>query len=140
LHRMSGGNPLFLRAALDHLGELQLASRTSHGWEFAAPLPEADPPVPQAVQVVIESQLQSLGQQERHALEAASLAGRVFTATEAARAFQNDVAELQNVLESLVRRKRILRRAPAQPCEGRARRYEFINPLYRDVLCRRPTP
>lgn len=136
LHRMSGGNPLFLRAALDYLAERQLVSPTSRGWELKAPLPEEDPPVPPAVRIVIESQLQRLAPEERRALAAASLVGSMFTVAEAAGLCGDgsDLQALEPVFEGLARGTRILRRARTQPFKDGAPCYEFTNVLYRKVL------
>jgi DNA-binding winged helix-turn-helix (wHTH) protein/predicted ATPase len=138
LHRMSGGNPLFLRAALDYLSDLQIAYRTSSGWQLKTPLPEDDPPVPQGIRVIIESQLQRLAPQHRHALEAASLVGLVFSAADAARASASEVEDLEAVFEDLAGRKRILRSVRPQLADGGEAYYEFINSLYRDMLCGQP--
>jgi DNA-binding response OmpR family regulator len=139
LHRMSGGNPLFLRAVLDHLSELQIAYRTSSGWQFKTPLPEQDPPVPQSIRVMIESQLQLLAPQDRRALEAASLVGAVFGVADAARAGGSEIEELEAALENLARYKRMVRRTSPHFADGGEAYYEFTNSLYRDVLCGQPT-
>jgi DNA-binding response OmpR family regulator len=140
LHRMSGGNPLFLRAALAHLSDLQIAYRTSSGWQLKTPLPEEDLPVPQSIQVIIESQLQRLAPQHRRALEAASLAVSVFSAADAAGQGGNEIEELEAVFEDLATRKRILRRVRPHLADGGRAYYEFINSLYRDMLCGQPRP
>src|SRR5260221_80761 len=79
MHRHSGGNPLFLVAALEHLTRRGLISRESGAWQIRQPLEQIVVGVPEGLRHLIEAQIERLSVEEQRALEAASIAGAAFT-------------------------------------------------------------
>ena len=136
LHRQCGGNPLFLREALDRL--LRLGLIRQFDGELALPSSAAslDVGVPHTVRLMIEARMEPLRDDERAALEAASAVGKLFTAHEVAKTCDGDPEELENLYDELALRGRFIRFAPVRGSTGGriVSHYEFVLDLYRDVL------
>ena len=142
IHRNSGGNPLFMTAALDHLARRGLVSCDTGVWRIAAPLHEIEVQVPETLRQMIEVQIGRLSAEEQRALEVASVAGAVFSVDIAATATDVQPDHLEDLYAALARRHRIIRPAdPRQFPDGSdSSRYEFVHALYREVLYRRQAP
>jgi tetratricopeptide (TPR) repeat protein len=142
IHRNSGGNPLFMTVALDHLARRGLVSCDTGGWQICAPLREIEVEVPETLRQMIEAQIGRLSAEEQRALEVASVAGAVFSVDIAATAADVQPDHLEDLYAALARRHRIIRPAdPRQfPDGGDSSRYEFAHALYREVLYRRQAP
>jgi DNA-binding winged helix-turn-helix (wHTH) protein/tetratricopeptide (TPR) repeat protein len=142
IHRNSGGNPLFMTAALDHLAQRGLVSCDTGTWRIAAPLHEIEVQVPETLRQMIEAQIERLSAEEQRALEVASVAGAVFSVHIAATAADVDPDHFEDLYAALARRHRIIRPAdPRQFPDGSdSSRYEFVHALYREVLYRRQAP
>jgi DNA-binding winged helix-turn-helix (wHTH) protein/tetratricopeptide (TPR) repeat protein len=142
IHRHSGGNPLFMTVALDHLAKRGLVSCESGAWRIAAPLHEIEVQVPETLRQMIQTQIERLSAEEQRALEVASVAGAVFSVHVAAKATDVQPDHLEDLYAALASRHRIIRPAdPRQfPDAGDSSRYEFVHALYREVLYRRQTP
>ena len=136
LHRLSGGNPLFLREALDRLGRLGLIHQESHRLTFPSQIAAIDVGVPEGVRLMIEARMKHLSEGQRRALEAASTVGTVFTAHDAAKACGEDPEQLEDLYDELAHRGRFVRFATSgeSTAERAGTRYEFVLNLYREVL------
>jgi DNA-binding winged helix-turn-helix (wHTH) protein len=136
LHRQSGGNPLFLREALDRLGRLGLIRQEKRRLSFPSQIAAIDVGVPESVRVMIEARMKHLSEGERRALEAASTVGTVFTAHDVAKACGGDPGQLGDLYDELAHRGRLVRFATSgEPTAARADTcYEFVLNLYREVL------
>ena len=139
VHRHSGGNPLFMVAALDHLTRGGFISREKGHWQLAVPLEQIELGVPENLRQMIEAQIERLSTEEQHALEVASVAGAVFSAVVSATAGNVDPDDFESLFETVARQHRILRRSDAQqfPDGSVSPRFEFVHALYREVLYRR---
>lgn len=139
VHRHSGGNPLFMITALEHVLSRGLVVRDGNGWQLAAPLDEVLRDVPENLREMIEAQIGRLSANEQRALEAASIVGVAFSIEACATAAAEvGVEGLEEICERLSRRQHIVRVAEAQlsSLSGSAR-YEFVHALYRQVLYER---
>ena len=94
-HRHSEGNPLFMRAALDHLTQQGLLAREPDRWQLRVPLEDIDLGVPESLRQVIEAQIARLSPEEQRALEVASVTGAVFTASVSAAAADLETNDLK---------------------------------------------
>jgi len=139
LHRHSEGNPLFMVAALDHMGRRGFLSCENGSWKLSVPIEEIDLQMPEELCQMIELQLERLSEEECRALEVASVTGAVFCAAISATAANMDVENFESVCEELSRRRHIVRSADRQkfPDGSVCGRYEFVHALYREVLYRR---
>jgi predicted ATPase len=136
LHRQSGGNPLFLREALDRLLRVGLIRQVDGELAFPSSAATLDVGVPQTVRLMIEARMEPLRDDERRALEAASAVGKLFTAHDVARTCDGDPEALESLYDELARRRCFIRFAPVRGSIGGpiASHYEFVLDLYRDVL------
>jgi DNA-binding winged helix-turn-helix (wHTH) protein len=141
LHRHSGGNPLFMVTALDHLKQRGFISTKNGRWQLRGPLDQIELGVPESLRQMIEAQIDRLSMEEQRVLEAASVAGAVFSATVIAGALEKDPEDVEDLCETVVRSLRIVRPAGSEqfPDGSITPRYEFVHALYREALYRRLT-
>jgi predicted ATPase len=142
IYRRSEGNPLFMVAALDHMAERGQISREAGTWRLRVPLEEIDLEVPETLRQMIEAQIDRRTIEEQRALEAASLAGPQFSASDVAAATDMDVELLEELFARLSRRSRVVRACGSrQLADGNiSQGFEFVHALYREVLYRRQAP
>ncbi|HSP96429.1 MAG TPA: AAA family ATPase [Candidatus Dormibacteraeota bacterium] len=130
LHAHSEGNPLFLRAIVDHLLARGWILDTAPGWSFDAMPARPDLGVPDDARDVVALQIASLGPADRRLLEAASVAGRDCTASVLAAALARPVEDVEASGESLALAERFLRLA----ADARGPRWSFTHELYRQAV------
>jgi len=142
IYRRSGGNPLFMIAALEHMTEHGSIAREGGRLVLKVPLQEIDLGVPETLRQMIEAQIEHLTTEEQRVLEAASVAGVRFSPNAVAAALQRDRASVEETLDELSRRSRIVRAAAAQQLDGDgiSQTFEFVQALYSEVFCNRLTP
>jgi len=142
IHRHSGGNPLFMVAALEHLVQRGLLSSESGSWQLRLPLNEIVLGVPEGLRQMIEAQIERLSMEEQRALEAASIVGAAFAVDVAAAGAGLTTEDFEDVCDRLSRRHRIVCAAAAQPLTDRDSppRYEFVHALHREVFYQRQAP
>jgi DNA-binding winged helix-turn-helix (wHTH) protein len=142
VHRNSGGNPLFMTVALDHLTRRGLISCEGGTWQLTVPLEQIEVGVPENLRQMIEAQIERLSVEEQRALEVASVAGGVFSVGICAAAVDAYPDHFEDLCASLARRYRIVRPADPRPFPvgSDSPRYEFVHALYREVLYRRRPP
>jgi len=158
LHHRTGGHPLFLANLVDDLVEQGLIVQSRYGWVLggdqnsSAPdglPPELDSRVPPTVRAMVEGQLSRLEPDERHAIEAAAVAGVEFSAAAVAAARPGEAAigvkaalsfdavvAAEEICEALADRHRFL--VPVGetdwPDGSIATRYRFTHELYHNVV------
>ena len=142
LHRHSGGNPLFMVAALEHLTQRGLISREGGAWQMRQPLEHIVVGVPEGLRHMIEAQIERLSLEEQRALEAASIAGAAFTVDTGAAAASMTKEDFEDLCDRLSHRHCIVRVAATQAlaCANASPRYEFVHELYREVFYQRQAP
>ena len=142
VYHHSEGNPLFMVAALDHMTERNLIAHDKGAWKLPVSLEEIALGVPQGLREMIESQIDRLTPEAQRALEAASVAGVVFSTEACAAAARLGSETFEDLCQQLSRRYRIVHSAGSQQFpEGTVcSRYEFDHALYREVLYSRQAP
>jgi predicted ATPase len=142
LHRHSEGNPLFMRATLDHLTQQGLLSREPDRWQLQVSLADIELEVPERLRQVIEAQIARLRPEEQRALEVASVTGAVFTAGISAAAADLETNDFEDVCDTLARRQSLVRAVDVQqgPDGSVSQRYAFVHALYREVCYWRQAP
>ena len=138
VYHHSEGNPLFMVASLEHMTDRGLLSRESGAWELRVPLEKIALEVPQKLRRMIELQIDRLKPDEQRALEAASVAGMVFSPEVSAAAADLGTEAFEDLCEDLSGRHHIVRSAGSQqfPDGTVGSRYEFVHALYREVFYR----
>ncbi len=139
LHRHTGGNPLFLVAALEHLSERGLLSQENGSWKLQVPLDKIDLGVPQRLRRMMEAQIERLSKEQQRALEVASISGLVFEASVSAAAAEMDTEKFEDLCEALSREKHMVRWSGSRrlPTGLVSLRYEFVHALYREAFYHR---
>jgi predicted ATPase len=143
VYRRSEGNPLFVKAMLEHLIAQGYLVREGAGesaaWRQRAPFPETDSGVPDELSQMIELEIERLGADDQRLLEAASLMNVAFPAWAVAAALEDDPAETEEACDDLARRLYFVRRAGQDelPDGSRSAFYVFAHGLYREVLYQR---
>jgi predicted ATPase len=141
LHRHSGGNPLFMVAALEHLSQRGMISRENASWQPRLPLEQIVVGVPEDLRQMIEARIERLSVEEQRALEAASIVGAAFTVDVGASAAGLVPEEFEDLCDRLSRRHRFVSAAATQPPDSDlSARYEFVHALYREVFYQRQAP
>lgn len=139
LHQHSEGNPLFMIAVLEHLiSQDYLRSQDGH-WQLTTPIAEIDMGVPAALSALIELQIERLEPADQRLLEAASLLGMIFPAWAAAAALNEEIEQVEDQYEKLIRRLHFLNPAGHDelPDGTQSAFYVFAHSLYREVLYQR---
>jgi DNA-binding winged helix-turn-helix (wHTH) protein len=142
IYRRSEGNPLFMVAALDHMAERGQISRDNGAWRLRVALEEIDLEVPETLRQMIEAQIDRRTLEEQRALEAASVVGSTFSASDVAAAMDMDTEPLEELFDRLARLSRVVRACGMrQLADGSiSQTFEFVHALYREVLYMRQTP
>ena len=139
----SDGNPLFALAVLDHLIAqgclVRRGNCASAEWEEGLPLREIGSVVPHGLFEMIELEISRLKSEEQSVLEAGSLVPVAFPAWAVAAALEKDLAETEEICDSLARRLHFVARGGEDelPDGTRSAFYAFTNGLYREVVYRR---
>jgi DNA-binding winged helix-turn-helix (wHTH) protein/predicted ATPase len=142
LHRVTGGNPLFLVAVVDDLIERKVIVQADGSWMFQRGLDEVAAGAPENIRQLIGKQIDRLKAEERRLLQAASIAGFEFSAAAVAAAVGVSVAEVEERCEVLAQQQRFLRPAgyTEWPDGTQSARYRFHHALYQYLWNERVTP
>ncbi|NVN10100.1 ATP-binding protein [Nguyenibacter vanlangensis] len=138
LLRQTGGNPLFVTAALEDLKRRTLLVEKDGRWSLRQNEGEIELAVPQNIRLMIEAQIGRLSATEIDALELASVAGQAFDVAAIADPDDPDFSALEDLFERLSSQLRFLNWVGARPTRQAATdRYEFSHAIYRQVLYER---
>ncbi len=125
----AGGNPFFVEEILRQLIDEGHLVRTESGWRAEAGL--ADVEIPDTVQAVLAARIDLLGANEKRALQAAAVVGRIFWPAPVARFMDGAAADLDLNLRSLESRDLILARLASSMADEPE--FIFKHALVRDV-------
>jgi DNA-binding winged helix-turn-helix (wHTH) protein/tetratricopeptide (TPR) repeat protein len=139
IYHHTEGNPLFVVATLDHLTQQGLVFQERGAWRLRVPLEQVALAAPEKLRRMIEAQIDNLSDEQRQALDVASVAGIAFSARVCAAAAGVDQEDFEDFCEELSRRHHIVRSAGSErsPDGTVSARYEFVHSLYREVFYRR---
>jgi len=146
IYRHTEGNPLFMVATMDHMRDRGLIAIENATWQIKVPLETIDLEAPESLRQMIELQIERLSEEEQRVLEAASVAGVLFS-TAVGAVVDMAVERFEDSCERLSRRHQMLRRSYPEPsADGIAPdryecvQYEFLHALYREAFYRRQSP
>ena len=142
IHQYSGGNPLFMIAALDRMREVGQISRENGRWELNVPIEDIELAVPETLRQMIEAQIDRLTIPEQRALEAASVTSSSFSANVVAGALNQDADVVLDLFEKLVHQSCMIRAGGSQPLSdgGVSQIFSFVHAFHREVFYWRQTP
>ncbi|HSN54072.1 MAG TPA: AAA family ATPase [Candidatus Sulfomarinibacteraceae bacterium] len=136
IHDHSDGNPLFVGVATDYMVSEGWLVPDSAGWQLTVGLESVDGRLADGLWAVVAGQLEGMRDEEVAALEAASVAGRVFSADEVAAALGTGVGDAEAVCGRLAEWGRFI-----EPTEGASwpdgsdsRRFQFSHAKLRGLL------
>src|ERR1700683_1699799 len=136
IQRKTEGHPLFVTGLLQFLNERGDIRRVNSHWSLARPLSEMDLEVPESVRSMILKKMEALSDDDRRALQFASIEGEEFTSTLLADILGVDEVALEERLDRLDRIHRWIQSCGEEelPDGSLATRYRFNHALYQNVL------
>ncbi|MFY9530824.1 MAG: protein kinase [Candidatus Acidiferrales bacterium] len=136
VQRKTEGHPLFAIGLLQLLSERGDIARTNGHWTLTRPLSEMDLEVPEGVRSMIRKKIEALDEEDRRALQYASIEGEEFTSTVLARLLGVDDLALEERLDRLDKVHRWIQTRGEEefPDGALATRYRFAHALYQNVL------
>ncbi len=140
LHQCTGGNPLFLVSTVDELEAQDIITRSDNfvTWQDEV----VDIGIAESIRHLVARQSGRLSPEERHTLEAASMAGMEFSAAAVAAALTTETIEIERRCEQLAERQHFLRRIGVEewPDGTLAARYRFHHAVYQQLWHERVSP
>lgn len=142
IHRLTEGHPLFLVDAADLLVAQGVIAGRAGAWRIAGDLGAFAAETPGSIRQMLEMQIERLPHGDQRLLEAASAAGLEFPATALAAALEEDLLDVEERCDALVRRRQFLKSTGIAelPDESVSARYAFTHSLYANVLYQRIPP
>lgn len=142
VHQHCEGNPLFMITIVEHLTSQGYLRRSGTSWQLTSEIAEIDLGVPAALSGLIELQIEKLDTADQRLLEAGSLMGVIFPAWAVAAALNEDLEEVEEKYDKLIRRLYFLHPAGHDelPDGTQSAFYVFAHSLYKEVLYRRQSP
>jgi len=139
VHRRTEGNPLFMVNVVDYLVARSALVHEDGQWQTKGDFQAADLEVPESLNKMVERQIDGLSQEDRRILEAASVAGVVFSGASVAFILEEGVEPTEERLRGLARRGSFVKPVDRQvwPDGTQSDGYAFIHALYQNVLYER---
>jgi serine/threonine protein kinase/tetratricopeptide (TPR) repeat protein len=136
IYRKTEGHPLFSAALVQLLTERGDICRSNAHWTLGRPLAELDLGVPESVRGMIRQKIEILEDEDRRALQYASVQGKEFISTVLAHMTGADELALEQRLDRLGRVHRLIETHGEEelPDGQLATRYGFAHILYQNVL------
>ena len=136
IHAKTEGHPLFVTSLSQFLVECGDITEGGGGWTLARPLAEMSLEAPENVRSMIRKKLETLGEEDRRALQYASVEGEEFLSTVLAALLGSDDLELEERLAQVERAYRLIETVGEEelPDGSLATRYRFAHALYQNVL------
>jgi predicted ATPase/DNA-binding winged helix-turn-helix (wHTH) protein len=142
LHQRTRGHPLFLVTLIDELRRQGLLHEEATGGDVAKAVETLRSAVPQSLRHIIEQQLHQVHPEDQVLLEAASLAGRTFSAVAVAAAFNQATEDIEARLSVLAHHGQFVQACGlvTWPDGTMAAAYRFLHDLYCETLADRVPP
>jgi tetratricopeptide (TPR) repeat protein len=136
IHDKTEGHPLFATNLLQYLHERGDIAKTNEHWSLSRPISEMELEAPESVRSMISKKVDSLGEEERRALQYASVEGQDFLSTVVASLLGVDEVDLEELLARIEKSYRLIvtRGEEELPDGSLATRYRFAHALYQNFL------
>jgi serine/threonine protein kinase/tetratricopeptide (TPR) repeat protein len=136
IHDKTEGHPLFATNLLQYLQERGDIAKTNEHWSLSRPISEMELELPESVRSMIGRKVDSLAEQERRALQYASVEGQEFLSTVVASLLSVDEVDLEEMLAQLEKTHRLVVTLGEEelPDRSLATRYRFAHALYQNFL------
>ncbi|HKC65332.1 MAG TPA: protein kinase [Pyrinomonadaceae bacterium] len=136
IQRKTEGHPLFATSLVQYLKERGDIARVNEHWSLTRPLSEMDLEAPESVRSMLRKKIDALEEEDRRALQYASIEGEEFLSTIVAGLLERDEIELEERFAELERLHRMILTLGEEelPDGNLATRYRFAHALYQNVL------
>jgi tetratricopeptide (TPR) repeat protein len=136
IHDKTEGHPLFATNLLQYLQERGDIAKSNENWSLSRPISEMELELPESVRSMIGKKVDSLADEERRALQYASVEGQEFLSTVAASLLSLDEVDLEEMLAQLEKTHRLVVTLGEEelPDGSLATRYRFAHALYQNFL------
>lgn len=136
IHDKTEGHPLFATNLLQYLQERGDIARTNEHWSLSRPISEMALELPESVRSMIGRKVDALADEERRALQYASVEGQEFLSTVVASLLNVDEVDLEEMLAQLEKTHRLVVTLGEEelPDGSLATRYRFAHALYQNFL------
>jgi len=136
IHDKTEGHPLFATNLLQYLQERGDIGRKNEQWSLTRPLAELELDAPESVRSMISKKIDALAEEERRALQYASIEGGEFLSTIVAKLLDVDEVDLEESMARLEKTHRLIttRGEEELPDGSLATRYRFAHALYQNFL------
>lgn len=130
------GHPLFATGLVQFLAERGEIVKINNCWSLAHPLSEMDVEAPESVRSMIRKKIETLGEDDRRALQYASVAGDEFLSTVVAELLGADDLETEERFAILDKVHRLILTVGEDelPDGTLVTRYRFVHALYQNML------
>ncbi|MBI4905079.1 MAG: AAA family ATPase [Acidobacteria bacterium] len=138
VHRNSGGNPLFMVAIVQDMGNKGLIRAEPGKLLLTVPLEEVYPGIPETLQQMMEIHLEQLRPEDLRILQSASIAGERFPVWSIAGMLDAPSASIEEACDRLASRQEFIRSVGMHSAANGApsAHFEFRHSLYRQALYR----
>jgi serine/threonine protein kinase/tetratricopeptide (TPR) repeat protein len=136
IQRKTEGHALFATSLAQFLAERGDIARLNEHWSLSRPLSEMDLEAPESVRSMIRKKVEALAEDDRRALQYASIEGEEFLSTVVAKLLDVDELALEERLDQLDKVHRVISTGSEEelPDGSLATRYRFAHALYQNVL------
>ena len=136
LWQRTEGNPLFMVDLVRDLRDRKIIVQEQGHWVLAQPMEEIGGDVPASVRSMIQRKIDSLSEQDRRLLQAASVEGAEFHSVVLAAAISADAAEVEERLETIERIHFFVQRIGEKefPDGTLTLHLRFVHALYQNAL------
>jgi serine/threonine protein kinase/tetratricopeptide (TPR) repeat protein len=136
IHDKTEGHPLFATNLLHYLQERGDIARKNEHWSLTRPLSEMELEAPESVRSMIGRKIDALAEEERRALQYASIEGAEFLSTILAGLLGVDEVDLEERMAKLEKTHRLITTKGEEelPDGSLATRYRFAHALYQNFL------
>jgi len=136
IHDKTEGHPLFATNLLQYLHERGDIAKTNEHWSLSRPISEMALELPESVRSMIGKKVDSLADEERRALQYASVEGQEFLSNVVASLLNVDEVDLEEMLAQLEKTHRLVVTLGEEelPDGSLATRYRFAHALYQNFL------
>jgi predicted ATPase len=136
VHEKTEGHPLFATSLLQYLQERGDIGRNNDFWCLTRPLEKLDLEAPESVRSMISKQVLVLDEQQRRALQYASVEGQEFLSTVTASLLGMDEVDVEEMLAQIEKTNRLIVTCGEEdlPDGSLATRYRFAHALYQNFL------
>jgi predicted ATPase/predicted Ser/Thr protein kinase len=136
IHDKTEGHPLFVTSLVQFLVERGDIAGAGNRWALVRPLAAMDMEAPENVRSMICKKLESLADDDRRALQYASVEGEEFLSTVVAELLGTDDLELEERLAEVEKNYRLIEKMGEEelPDGSLVTRYRFSHALYQNVL------